>query len=86
MMGHNWALTGENLSPGFANNKGPDQPVYPRRLISAFVISFLDGKHHISTCYKQNCNFLACLCSLGLSLALSETLKTGLVRTRPNYD
>ena len=26
---------------GFANNNGADQPAYPRRLISAFVIRFL---------------------------------------------
>ena len=26
---------------GFANNKGPDQPVHPRSLISAFVIRLL---------------------------------------------
>ena len=31
----------EILSPGFANNKGADQPAHPRRLISAFVIRFL---------------------------------------------
>ena len=27
---------------GFANNTGPDQPGHPRRLISAFVICFLE--------------------------------------------
>ena len=27
--------------PGFANNKGPDQPAHLRSLISAFVIRFL---------------------------------------------
>ena len=29
--------------PGFANNKGADQPAHPRRLISAFVILFLES-------------------------------------------
>ena len=28
---------------GFANNKGADQPAHPRRLISAFVILFLES-------------------------------------------
>ena len=28
---------------GFANNKGTDQPVYPRSLISAFVICILES-------------------------------------------
>ena len=31
----------ENLSSGFANNKGADQSVHPRSLISAFVIRLL---------------------------------------------
>ena len=35
-----WALMRENLSLGFANNKGTDQPVHLCRLISAFVIRF----------------------------------------------
>ena len=42
-MGFNlWALMRKNLSPGFANNKGADQPAHPCRLISAFVIRFLE--------------------------------------------
>ena len=46
------------------------------------------GKYHIFTCYEGNFNFLASLCSgkTGLSLTLSETLKTGLVVTRPNLN
>ena len=28
---------------GFANNEGADQPAHPRRLISAFVIRFLES-------------------------------------------
>ena len=35
---HIWAPTRENLSSGFANNKGADQPAHPGRLINAFVI------------------------------------------------
>ena len=34
--------TRENLSSEFANNTGADQPAHPRRLISAFVIRFLE--------------------------------------------
>ena len=32
-----------NLSLGFANKKGADQPVHPRRLISIFVDCFLES-------------------------------------------
>ena len=38
-----WASTQENLSLGFVNNKGADQPAQPRSLISTFVI----GKYPI---------------------------------------
>ena len=37
----NWASTRENLSSGFANDTGADQPAHPRSLISAFVIHVL---------------------------------------------
>ena len=40
------ASTQENLSLGFANNKGADQAALLRRLISPFVIRFF-GKYHI---------------------------------------
>ena len=38
-----WATTRENLLRGVANNEGADQPAHPRRLISAFVIRFLES-------------------------------------------
>ena len=38
-----WASSRENLSSGFANNTGADQPGHPRSLISAFVILFLES-------------------------------------------
>ena len=38
-----WASRRDNLSSGFANNKGADQPVHLHRLISAFVIRFLES-------------------------------------------
>ena len=37
-----WALTRENLSSVFANNKGADQTVHLHSLISAFVIRLLE--------------------------------------------
>ena len=40
---HKWALTLENLSSGFASNKSADQPAHLCRLISAFVIPFLES-------------------------------------------
>ena len=47
---HIWASTQDNLSSGFANNKRadqpahpPDQPGHPCRLISTFVIRFLES-------------------------------------------
>ena len=45
MCGHNIILasTRKNLSSGSANNKGGDQPAHLRRLISAFVICFLEN-------------------------------------------
>ena len=38
-----WASMRENLSLGFATNKGADQPVHLCRLISAFVTRFLES-------------------------------------------
>ena len=32
-----------NLSSGFENNKGTDQPAHPCRLISAFIIHSLES-------------------------------------------
>ena len=40
---HNWASTRGNLSSGFANNKGADQPAHPRSLISTFAIRLLEN-------------------------------------------
>ena len=39
----NWASMRKNLSSGFANNKGTDQPVHLRRQISTFGIRFLES-------------------------------------------
>ena len=53
-----------SLGGGGANNKGADQPVHPRRLISAFVIRFLESIIS-KPCYKRNFKFLPSLCSGG---------------------
>ena len=39
----NTTTTQENLSSGFANNIGADQPAQSRNLISAFVICLLES-------------------------------------------
>ena len=45
------ASSRENLSLLHANNKGIDQPPYPRSLISAFVILYLENTEvKIDTC------------------------------------
>ena len=38
-----WARSCENVSYAYANNKGADQPVHPRSLISTFVVLCLDS-------------------------------------------
>ena len=38
-----WTSTQENLSSGFAENTGADQPAHPRSLISAYVFRFLES-------------------------------------------
>ena len=69
---------------GLANYKGTDQPAHPRRLISAFIIRFLK-----STICKlaidefSNFSLVSVVEETGLSLALSDTPKTGFVATRP---
>ena len=44
-----WASTQENLYLGFANNKDTDQPAHPSRVISAFVIHFLESIYKLAT-------------------------------------
>ena len=38
-----WAPLLESLTLLYANNKGADQPVHPRSLISTFVIHYLES-------------------------------------------
>ena len=39
----NWATTWENLFLPYANNKGADQSVHLRSLISTFVVGYIDN-------------------------------------------
>ena len=54
-----WAAARENLSLGFANNTGADQPAHPCSLISPFVICFLES----IICKLATGEILAILCS-----------------------
>ena len=62
MIQTNWASTLENLSFGLVNNKGADQPVHPRSVISAFY--FCSLKSIISRlATRKKIDVLASLCS-----------------------
>ena len=69
-----------------ANNKGADQPVHPRSLISAFVVRCLDSR-----ILPVSISELSSLClpsvaaQAGLSLTWSKTPKTGFLVTRLYY-
>ena len=59
------------------NNKGADQPVHPRRLISAFVIPFLERIISKLATSKSSIFLLVSIAEQsGLNLTLSETQKT----------
>ena len=60
----------------YANNKGADQPAYPRSLISAFVFRCLDSTIPLVFISKISSLYLA-----GLSITWSETPKTGFLVT-----
>ena len=66
-----------------AKNKDADQPAHPRSLISAFVIHVLESiRSKLSA--SENLFFLSVWVfeETGMSLALSETPKTGFVTSR----
>ena len=79
-----WASMRKNLSLGFANNKGADQPVRVRRLISTFVIRFLERMiSKLATAGENSIFWLVSVAEqAGLSLPLSETLKTGFLASQ----
>ena len=70
----------------YANNKGADQPAHPRRLISIFVVRYLDSI--ISVLAKSKFSRLQLISEgeqVDLSLAWLETPKTGFLVTRLIY-
>ena len=74
----------ENLSSGFANIKGADQPAHSRRLISAFVIRILKSIISKLASSKISIFYLVSVAEeTGLSLPLSETMKTGFLASGP---
>ena len=76
----------ENLSSGFANNTGADQPAHLRNLISAFVILFLESiTCTLATGEISIFELVSVAKETGLKLALSETPKTGFVTSRPPW-
>ena len=82
------AETRENLSSGVANNTGADQPAHPRRLISAFVISFLESiirKLGTGELFILQLHVVSVAEQAGLNLTLSETPKTGFLATKTRH-
>ena len=66
------------------NNKGADQPTRTRSLSSAFVISSLESIISGLASSEISTFLLVSVAEeTGLSLPLSETLKTGFLRARP---
>ena len=77
-------LDGRNLSSGFANNKGTDQPAHPHSLVSDFVIRFMESI--ISKLTTSKFSFFSLVSvteETGLIVVLSETPKTGFVALSP---
>ena len=78
-----WAMSWENLLLPYANNKGTDQPVHLRSLISTFVVHCLD-----STCIIlplaiaeiSSLQLVSVAEQAGWSLNWWQTLKTGYSR------
>ena len=77
-----WATSWENLFLPYANNKGADQPTYPRSLISTFVVRCLDSMTPIVAISNFSTIQLASAAEqAGLSLNGSQTPKTGFLVT-----
>ena len=71
---------------GFAINKGTDQPAHQCSLISTFIIRLLKSIiSRLATSEISLFYLVSVAKETGLSLALSETLKTGFSRRAP-YD
>ena len=71
----------------YANNKGADQPVHPRSLISAFVVHCLDSVIPlVSISEISRLKIASVAAQAGLSLPWSQTPKTGFLVTWLNYE
>ena len=74
----------ENLSLGFANNKGVDQPAHPRRLINAFAIGFLESIiSKLATNDVSIFELVSVAEATGLNLAYPKTPKTVFIESNP---
>ena len=70
--------------PGYANNKGSDQPAHPDSLIRAFVICSFQGIiSRLGTSNISIFKLVSVAKETGLSLASSEIPKTGFVGSWP---
>ena len=70
----------------FANNTGADQPAHLHRLISPFVIRFLESIIcRLGTGELTIFQLVPLAEETGLKLSLSETPKTGFLATRPKW-
>ena len=72
---------------GFVKNLGVDQHTHMRRLVSAFVIHFLESI--IPQLTMREIPFFKLVSvaeETGLSRALIQILKTGFVTSRPKYE
>ena len=82
-----WASKRENLSSGFANNKGADQPEHVCSLISTFFIRLIKSiTSKLVTSTFSNFYLVSVAEETGLNLTLSETPKTGFVALRPIFN
>ena len=70
----------------FANNTGADQPAHSRSLISAFVICLLESIiYRLAASEISIVQLISVAKETGLTLALSDTPKTGFLALRPKY-
>ena len=76
----------EKLSSRFGNDIDADQPAHPGRLISAFVIRFLESLISKLASSEIPIFYLVSVSKeTGLSVALTKTPKTGFVTSRPIF-
>ena len=76
------AMSGENLFMPNVNNKGADQPVHARSLISSFVVHWLDSTIPLLAMAEISRPYLVPSAEqASLSLNWSQTLKTGFLVT-----